>query len=117
MKITEFIKQRKTMFIEGVFFILVAVAIGLFLFYTSGCGPMLEVADTVQQKALEGQGCKPEATKCEGQSLQICQADHTWTQNVACGEYLPARACCNGPKGPGCYRPEDCEEEKTDGID
>ena len=91
--------------------VLAAVALlAVVIISMSGCGPALEAGDKVYQKAMEGKGCEPTASQCDGSQLMLCNADHEWELNTDCNDYGMSRQCCTIGGNPGCYRTEECGE-------
>jgi hypothetical protein len=97
----------KKFLLMGLTFSLVAVVFAAIL--NTGCGPALAVGDAIYQKAMEGKGCGPTASSCEGDKLLLCNADHIWELNTDCADFETQRTCCTIEKTPGCYRVNECE--------
>jgi hypothetical protein len=76
------------------------------------CGPALGIGDAVYQKIIEGKGCGPTSSGCDGDKLLLCNADHVWELNTDCGDFETPRKCCTINDKPGCYRTRECEAIK-----
>lgn len=78
----------------GVIFTLAALAV---FFLIISCEP-------------ENDGCEPEETRCEGPTLQICNADQNWQAVMSCLDLEPGEWACCASKGEiGCWKVEECD--------
>ena len=52
----------------------------------------------------EPDGCQPESTRCDGTTIEICNADNDWETVVDC--QTEGIVCCTEPDGTTCA--EEC---------
>lgn len=73
------------------------------LFFT-GCG-----AEFIHT-AIEGDdGCETYTIRCNGDTAEICNADHSWDIIQKCPEFEPGVwMCCEFDGNVGCHKEEDC---------
>lgn len=61
--------------------------------------------------------CEPDEFRCEGRTLEICDADGRWAMHTKCDEiWVPSDdsekwTCCNVGDGPECLPQTECREE------
>ena len=90
------------------FVIIWCVAIITAFILNAGCGSVFGIGDSIYQHIMEGKGCGPTASGCEGDKLLLCNADHMWELNTDCTDFETPRNCCTINTKPGCYRTPEC---------
>jgi hypothetical protein len=101
--------MKKFLFLSG--WLVIALAFTV-TFFNLTCGPALGIGDSIYQKIIEGKGCGPTASGCDGDKLLLCNADHVWELNTDCTDYETPRKCCIIEGKSGCYRAQECEAIK-----
>lgn len=55
--------------------------------------------------------CRPSATRCSDEAVEVCDGDGRWTEAQDCLAVLPGEwACCTGDAGAECVPEEECHE-------
>lgn len=75
----------------------------------SGCGPAINAGDALYQEILDGKGCEPATSVCDGNRLMLCNADHRWEKNVNCADFEMPRECCTISGVAGCFKQTECK--------
>jgi hypothetical protein len=76
--------QWRSWFYWAVFILICVFGLGsvILVLVLTGCGGA-------------GEGCTPEALRCRGTRLEVCEADRHWARVVDCADVTPgAWACC-----------------------